>query len=204
VSREGPENVTPPIPDRGTSEDETFRSMFELRYPSIYSYVLRRLGPSSNDVVDVTSQIFAVAWSRRGKIPAAPGDLPWLYGVARKIVSRHWRTVQRRQRLDDRLTHEAKVPREGTTVPDPEVLRVREAIDHLSPKDQEVLKLVFWEGLSHAEAGEVLGCSANAVAIRLHKARQRLRDRLDSSATTEPHGPGGGNGHSQEGSSDGS
>jgi RNA polymerase sigma factor (sigma-70 family) len=200
VSREGSEDVTPPIPDRGTRDDETFRSMFELRYPAIYSYVLRRLGSSSDDVADVTSQIFAVAWRRRAKIPAAPADLPWLYGVARKIVSRHWRSRQRRYNLDDRLAHEAKVPRDGSPAPDPEVLRVREVIAQLSPKDQEVLRLVFWEELSHAEAGEVLGCSANAVAIRLHKARQRLRDRLDGPTTSTDHGPSDANGHSEEGS----
>jgi RNA polymerase sigma factor (sigma-70 family) len=178
--------------------------MFELRYPSIHSYVLRRLGPASNDVVDVTSQIFAVAWRRRARIPAPPGDLPWLYGVARKIVSRHWRSSQRRQNLDDRLTNEARVPPVGALVADPEVLRVREAIGHLPPKDQEVLRLVFWEELSHAEVGEVLGCSANAVAIRLHKARQKLRVRLDRQSIPEIRGPSGTDDHLPEGSPDGS
>jgi DNA-directed RNA polymerase specialized sigma24 family protein len=33
---------------------------------------------------------------------------------------------------------------------------------------------VAWEGLSHAEAGAVLGVSPNAAAIRLHRARRRL------------------------------
>jgi DNA-directed RNA polymerase specialized sigma24 family protein len=38
--------------------------------------------------------------------------------------------------------------------------------------------LVYWEQLSHAEAAQVLGCSPNAVAIRTHRAKERLRDAL--------------------------
>jgi DNA-directed RNA polymerase specialized sigma24 family protein len=36
----------------------------------------------------------------------------------------------------------------------------------------------MWEGLTHAEAARVLGGSANAIALRLHKARARLRSEL--------------------------
>jgi RNA polymerase sigma-70 factor, ECF subfamily len=37
---------------------------------------------------------------------------------------------------------------------------------------------VLWEELSHSEAGRVLDCSANAVAIRVHRAKGRLREVL--------------------------
>ena len=54
-----------------------------------------------------------------------------------------------------------------------------------------MLQLVLWEQLSHAEAAQVLGCSANAVAIRVHRAKARLRGLLatgpDQHAHTEPH-----------------
>ena len=163
-------------------EDDRFRSFFELRYPAIHSYVLRRLGASSNDVVDVTAQVFAVAWRRRTDIPPSPEDLPWLYGVARRIVSRHQRGTQRRQRLENRLVSEAAIADGGDSSPGPHVLRVRAAISRLRPKDQELLRLVLWEELSHAQVGVVLGCSTNAVAVRLHKARHRLAHELEKTA----------------------
>jgi len=37
---------------------------------------------------------------------------------------------------------------------------------------------VLWDGLSHAEAATVLGCSANAFEIRYRRARAAVRDRL--------------------------
>ena len=39
--------------------------------------------------------------------------------------------------------------------------------------------LAAWEELSGSEAARVLGCSATAYRIRLHRARRRLRERLD-------------------------
>ena len=51
---------------------------------------------------------------------------------------------------------------------------LRDAINRLPEPYREVLRLVAWEGCSHGEAAQVLGCSVNAVALRLHKAKARL------------------------------
>ena len=42
--------------------------------------------------------------------------------------------------------------------------------------------LVAWEELSHVEIGQALGISPNAVAIRVHRARKRLADRMSALA----------------------
>ena len=60
------------------------------------------------------------------------------------------------------------------------------AIDRLLPGDREALRLVEWDGLSHAQAAQVLGCSANAVAARLHRARARLRTDLAAGPRSSP------------------
>jgi hypothetical protein len=61
--------------------------------------------------------------------------------------------------------------------------RVLAALSRLSDREREALQLVLWEELSHADAAQVLGCSANAVAIRVHRAKTRLRRELSA---TEP------------------
>ncbi|MBW2282430.1 MAG: sigma-70 family RNA polymerase sigma factor [Deltaproteobacteria bacterium] len=58
--------------------------------------------------------------------------------------------------------------------------RVREAIDRLPDSYRTVLLLRDIEGLDTAEAAEVLQVSANAVKIRLHRARQALRKLIDA------------------------
>lgn len=63
--------------------------------------------------------------------------------------------------------------------------RVRAAIARLREADREVLALVLWERLSHSEVAELLGCSTNAVAVRLHRARARLRRLLEEDQLLE-------------------
>ncbi|MGH7868410.1 MAG: RNA polymerase sigma factor [Candidatus Dormibacteraceae bacterium] len=168
----------PATADSPSSQGDRFRSIFESRYPAIWSYVHRRVG-SATDVADVTAQVFHVAWRRQSHLPEPPDDLPWLYGVARKLVYRHWRGSRRRQQLEARLAYEASVSESGSAHPNPEVLLLQSALTRLHSTDQEVLKLIHWEQLSHAEAGAVLGCSANAVGIRLLRARNRLRLQME-------------------------
>ncbi len=48
------------------------------------------------------------------------------------------------------------------------------AFASLAGTDRELLSLVAWEGLGHGEIASVLGCSRNAVRIRLHRARSRF------------------------------
>ena len=62
-------------------------------------------------------------------------------------------------------------------------LRLEWAWDRLASKDQEVLRLVTWDELSNEEAAQVLGCSTNALAIRLHRARQHLARYLEQTKT---------------------
>jgi RNA polymerase sigma-70 factor (ECF subfamily) len=53
-----------------------------------------------------------------------------------------------------------------------------EGIDELSDTLRTTLVLVCIDGLSHAEAGEVLGCPEGTVAWRVHEARKKLRQML--------------------------
>ena len=48
-----------------------------------------------------------------------------------------------------------------------------DALAVLREADREILRLVAWEALSHAEIAASLGITVNAVAIRIHRARQR-------------------------------
>jgi RNA polymerase sigma-70 factor (ECF subfamily) len=204
----GPERrseVSSSDPQIPISDEERFRSIFQTRYSFVHSYVLRRLGSRSGEISDVTAQVFHVAWRRRSYIPDPPNDLPWLYGVARKLVYRHWRTMRRRRQLEDRLTSEARAAGDSISSDvTPDVIRVRAAIGRLRPADQELLKLTHWEQLSRAEAGKVLGCSANAVSVRLHKAQQRLRRQLDRELPHREEPPGNARRSTPEGPSCGS
>jgi RNA polymerase sigma-70 factor (ECF subfamily) len=53
------------------------------------------------------------------------------------------------------------------------------ALDELSDDFRRVVELVDIDGLSYPEAADVLGIPVGTVMSRLHRARRRIRDRLD-------------------------
>lgn len=170
----------------GERREERFKALYVQHYPAIYAYVHRRLVGLGAEVTDVVADVFSVAWRRLDQVPDAPEDRLWLYAVARRCVARARRSGWRRWRLQARLSEEARASTNGRSE-DVRVSLVRDAIERLRPADREVLRLVMWEGLTHAEAAQVLGCSTNAVAVRLHKARKRLQAELGGGELSTPN-----------------
>jgi RNA polymerase sigma-70 factor (ECF subfamily) len=124
------------------------------------------------------AETFLVAWRRLDGVPDEP--LPWLLGVARKVLANRWRAAGRRLNLQITLVPTSTTGSEpGEEVPTR--LDVLGAIDRLPPADREALTLSAWDGLSAAEASDVLGCTRATFAVRLHRARRRLMKELAGS-----------------------
>jgi RNA polymerase sigma factor (sigma-70 family) len=157
---------------------EAFRRLYHACYPPITAYARRRLEP--HDADDAVAEIFLVAWRRLGDVPQGDRALPWLYGVARRVLSEDRRSGRRRDRLRARLSSLA--PAEDPPEVDrlDEHLAVQSALARLRPKDQELLRLAEWEELTTGELAQVFECSTNAIAIRLHRAHRRFGQALRS------------------------
>jgi RNA polymerase sigma-70 factor, ECF subfamily len=150
--------------------EDAFETMYAATYEPILGYVLRRC-PSPEDAADVVAETFTIAWRRSEEIPSGDRARLWLYGVARRVLANHRRSEERRRSRTMSLREEiATVP-----VTDPaDTAAIAQAFRHLSDDDREVLRLVAWEGLDHTAVAAVLGCSAGAARVRLHRARRRL------------------------------
>lgn len=150
-----------------------FHEMWDAHYPRVLGYARRR---RPDDAYDVASETFLVAWRRLDQVPVED-PLPWLIGTARRLIANHSRGERRRTALLARLR--------GLPVevgPDPSEIAaasgLREAFAQLTPTEREVIALASWEGLTHLQISAVLGCSPAAVAVRLHRARARLKGTL--------------------------
>ncbi len=133
-------------------------------------FVARRAMPELVD--DVVSETFLVAWRKVEDVPAEPR--PWLFGVARNVLSTHLRTHGRWRALGTRLEQEPEPGREGTADVAADRTDLRRAWDLLSAADREVIALVAWDGLTTVEAARVLGVRATTFSVRLTRARKRL------------------------------
>jgi RNA polymerase sigma-70 factor, ECF subfamily len=149
-----------------------FRRMCDAHMTAVLAYALRRT--SREDAADVVAETFLVAWRRLDDVDERTA-LPWLYAVARRVLLSQQRAARRQQAIAERFA--AGLP-EASEIPSGSP-RALDALATLSEAEREVLMLTAWEELSGAEAARVLGCSATAYRIRLHRARKRLRERLE-------------------------
>jgi RNA polymerase sigma-70 factor (ECF subfamily) len=155
----------------GTGREEVFASVFDLAFAPLMAYARRRTAQLP-DAEDVVAETFVVVWRRLDDLPTREAErLPWLYGIARRVLSNQRRAAARRGRLRNRIEIATASQVLQSHSPMPAVL---DAIGRLKETDQEILRLVAWEGLTHAEVSIVVGISPNAAAVRLHRARVRL------------------------------
>jgi RNA polymerase sigma-70 factor (ECF subfamily) len=159
-------------------ERKRFESIYASHYDDVLRYCLRRAG--RDDALDAAAETFTVAWRRRDDMPAERA-LPWLYGVARRVLANQWRSAERRSNLLTRLRVVDAAPPsepERQVVRDQESTEVVAAIHRLRPMDQEVIRLAGWEELGREDIGVALACSPNAVTKRLNGALDRLAREL--------------------------
>src|SRR6202041_3268015 len=64
--------------------------------------------------------------------------------------------------------------------------RLTQVLRQVPPAEREALMLVAWEQLSYAEAAQVLGCTPNAIGIRVHRARTRVREAFEEPPPDNP------------------
>ncbi len=153
-----------------------FETMYSKHGRALRTFVHRRIDAELAD--DVVAEVFLVAWRRIDDAPADP--LPWLISIARGVLANQRRGQARRSALHQRLV--AYVPRRDLGPDDDgdgELAPAMRALSCLSLRDQELLLLVAWDGLSRGQAAAALGISTAQFAVRLHRARRRLQRVLD-------------------------
>ena len=146
-----------------------FERLYRAHADQVHAYALRRTTSGAAD--DVVAEVFLVVWRRLDRVPDEP--LPWLLGVARRVLANRRRSESRATALHERLA-------DGGRADEPAVVssevddRVQRALAGLGERDRELLLLIAWEGLRVNEAAEALGVRPGTMAVRLHRARQRL------------------------------
>lgn len=161
------------------SRREQFESLAAEVYEPIQRYVRRRVDVDAVD--DVVADTMLTLWRRLADVPPN-ARLPWAYGVARRQIANHRRAAGRHLRLVRRAEAE---PRPAPHTEGPLDAELHAAIAALPDHEQELLRLWAWEQLEPAEIGVAMDLTANAVSIRLHRAKKRLAENLEVARKNE-------------------
>jgi RNA polymerase sigma factor (sigma-70 family) len=170
------------------SDEDRFHDLYASTHSDLLAYVMRR-AQTPEDAADTIAETYLTAWRALNKLPAGDRARLWLFGVARNLLLKSARQHRVRDALSERLAHELRTTAAVTDTPrsDPRLAHLRAGLDSLSDQDRELLTLTAWEQLSPREIAEVMGLSANAVRVRLHRARIRLSRQFGEDAGAHPH-----------------
>ena len=157
--------------------------LFERYVDRIHAYCFRRTA-SWALAEDVTSTVFLEVWRHRDRAVVHEGSaLPWLFGFAANVCRNATRSQRRRLAATARLAPPADEPDHADTVAarladERRMAPVLRTLRALPRRDQDVLTLVDWSGLSYAEAAAALDVPVGTIRSRLARARTRLTQAL--------------------------
>ena len=154
---------------------ERFEALAAEVVEPVRRFLARRTDRDTAD--DVLAETLLVCWRRLSDVPDGDEALPWAYAVARNALANAERGLRRQRRLAYRITV-VDPPSEAAPEPEEGDDRVAAALAQLRPDEAELVRLWAWEQLSPAEIATVLDLTPNAVSIRLHRARGKLREIL--------------------------
>jgi RNA polymerase sigma-70 factor (ECF subfamily) len=176
---------------------EAFGTFVRRHQRRVYRLAVHLL-KNGAEAEDVTQEAFVRAYGALDRFDGRSEPFTWLYRITVNLslnAIRSRKTSRNATTTDDPRIEAALVERRpGLADParqatDRELAAALvEGIDSLSETLRTTLILVAIDGLSHAEAGAVLGCPEGTVAWRVHEARKKLREFLASrghSADTE-------------------
>ena len=146
--------------------------------PAVHRLVSRLLG-WQQDCDDVVQEVFIVAWQKIGRFRGDSEIRTWLFGIAINQCRRQ-RRRQRKQKLQIQQLQQEVVdsPTRGTPEPSPDIEQLQQAMNKLSQRDRELIVVCGIQQVPVDEAARLLGAKKNTVEVRLHRARQRLKQLL--------------------------
>ncbi len=142
----------------------------------LLGYFERRVAPRE-DAADLLGEVMLTAWRRVDQLPeGAERRRMWLFTIAANVLANHRRSARRRSALTDRLRGLVATAR--PLQDQGEAHAVRDAVLRLPVGQRDLVMLVHWEGLSVAEAAEILGVNASTARGRYAAAKSELHHAL--------------------------
>jgi len=161
-------------------DERALEHIYRRWSPVVFTLALRSLGDRT-DAEDVTQKTFVSAWTSRSSFDPSRARLStWLVAIAkRRIADTHearariralHEQLQRVTRPDDLVTQEVDLG---------ETLLIAQEIERLEPDARRVMKLAFFDDLTHQQISQRLDMPLGTVKSHIRRSLERMRTRLE-------------------------
>jgi RNA polymerase sigma factor (sigma-70 family) len=173
------------------SGDYQSYAMLVNRYQNYVFTLTLRMVKNREDAEEVAQDVFIKAYKYLADFKGAAKFSTWLY----TIVNNTCFSFLRKKKLDIHSLDNEKVfevadsqdsgLRANMVEQKSKLAMVNEAISLLSPDDAQVITLFYKAEQSLEETAQVLGIEVNAAKVRLHRARTRLKEKMETNFAEE-------------------
>lgn len=168
-----------------TGDERALEEIYRRWSPIVFTLALRVVG-DRGDAEDVTQKTFVSAWTSRGSYDIERGALStWLVSIARRRIADTLEARRRVKALQEQL--------QRFTDPDDAVgaeidlgdrLMLADEIDRLEDDARTVVRLAFYDDLTHEQIAARLQMPLGTVKSHIRRSLARLRTRLEAGHVT--------------------
>lgn len=162
-----------------------YADLMKLHQRFVFTLALR-FTKNREDAEEIAQDCFVKAYRSLNTFKNTSKFSTWLYSIVYTTAM----TFLRKKRLDvQSLDAEGVLPKVENHVSDlnadevehkSKMVFVKRAIDQLLPDDAAVITLFYQAEQSLEEIGQVLGMEPNTVKVKLHRARHRLKEKIEN------------------------
>lgn len=156
-----------------------FAALVERHYDYVYR-VAYRLAGNRADAEDIAQEVCVRLGRAIRGFKGAGRFTTWLYALTLNAVRDMARKGAREARKAKEYGAQALIDGEVAEEPDDAAGRLWAAVRQLPDKQRDAVTLVYGEGLSHADAADVMGLAEPTVSWHVHEAKKRLKQMMAS------------------------
>jgi RNA polymerase sigma-70 factor (ECF subfamily) len=159
----------------------------EALHGASFAWAARCCGGNRQEAEDVLQTTYLKILEGRARYRGRSSLKTWLFGVIRRTAADGRRRRALRERLlglfgRTQLQHESPAPPDEIVAGGEERQRLSAALERLSPRQAQIVDLVFAHELSVADAAGVLGISVGSARTHYHRAKRQLAALLGEGA----------------------
>jgi RNA polymerase sigma-70 factor, ECF subfamily len=158
----------------GLSEVD-WEAIYRQELPRIYNFFRYRVGDGPQ-AEDLTSLTFEKAWRNRERYRRDLAAFStWLFTIARRVASDHYRKTRREVPLDEAVVLPMEDSVEGLVQKKADFARLQALLARLAARDRELVALRYGAGLTNRAIASLTGISETNVGTILFRATRQLR-----------------------------
>ncbi|MCW3493355.1 RNA polymerase sigma factor [Microbacterium sp. SSM24] len=162
-------------------DEHALEQLYRRWSPIVFTLSLRVLG-DRGDAEDVTQKTFVSAWTSRAAYDPAKGRMStWLVAIARRRIADTFEARRRVRELQEKLQAYTLSEDPPSEIDLGDRLLLADEIDQLEPDAQRVVRLAFYDDLTHQQIATRLDMPLGTVKSHIRRSLIRLRSRLEAS-----------------------